>query len=473
MMKFDFTIDFQLDLLKYTVLDKNGYKALELYEDSYFSVTHHAIIAHALKTYYKRKRKVAGKAILLEEVTRLFNSRDYVNNITDNDREEILDTVNKLYKGVVTDGDEILEKTERFANYVELKDCVENVDLLDYNSYEPFARKIQKAISPRIRKIEERGSFLIKDIKQRQLRRKDTSSIIPTPFWQVNKLTNAGGYSKGSIIVVLDRSKKFKTGMLVNVAIGYLRGKKVLVIDLDNGEDEFMTRVEQGLSRKKKAEILSGDFDKQIRQSLVKRKKLKSEMVVKRMPALTTTANDIRSYMDYLYREFGFVPEVLIVDYIGKMGCISGKDSLHERISEAYIDMGNLALEKNIEHVWTAHHVTKDAVKRRESKRYEASDLSGSIDISKHVQAIYGLNRTPEEEDAGIQRLEVVEQRDGVPKGRAVFKIDIATNYMKEFNEEQRKEFDDQFEEAFDSEGEDYKKPHKPIRKPKGDFDAQ
>ena len=470
-MKFDFSTEFQFDLLKYTVLDRNGYKALELYQDSYFVLTHHAIIAHALKGYYKRKRKVPGRTILIEEINRLLNSKDYINNVTDDDRKEVLDIINKLYKGIVTDGDEILEKAEKFAQFVDLKESIENVDLLDYNNYDAFSRKVNKAISPRLQKMEERGSFLIKDVRHRQLKRMDSSSIIPTPFWQVNRLTNAGGYAKGSIIVVLDRSKKFKTGMLVNVALGYLRGKNVLVIDLDNGEDEFMTRIEQALIKKNKKEILDGEFNKQVNKALLKRKRLGSELVIKRMPALITTANDIRTYMDYLYREFGFVADELIIDYIGKMGCISGKDSLHERISEAYIDIANLALEKKIEHVWTAHHVTKDAVRRREAKKYESSDLSGSIDISKHVQAIFGLNRTPEEEAKGIQRLEVVEQRDGVPNGRAVFNVDIATNFMKELTEEKRREFDIRYKEHFDDEEDDEPKDKKQKRT-NADLDA-
>ena len=466
-MKFDFTTDFQFDLLKYTILDRNGYKALELYQDSYFSLTSHAFIAYVLKSYYKKKRKIPGKTILVEEIIKTFKHRDYTNNLTDDDRKEILDIINRLFKGTVVDGDDILEKAEKFAQFVDLKESIESVDLLDYNSYDGFSRKILKAVSPRLQKLEERGSFLVKDVRHRQLKRMDSSSIIPTPFWQINKLTNAGGYSKGSIIVILDRSKKFKTGMLVNAAVGYLRGKNVLVADLDNGEDEFMARIEEAIIKKTKKEVLSGEHNKQIQRALRKRKRLKSELVVKRFPALVTTANDIRNYMDYLYREFNFVVDILIVDYIGKMGCISGKDSLHERISEAYIDISNLALEKNIEHIWTAQHVNREAATKRESKKYEATDAAGSMDISKHVQAIYGLNRTPEEEASGIQRLELVEQRDGVTKGRAVFWANMATNSMKEMTELERKNFDNKYSD--ESEEGDIKKPK---RKLTGDLDA-
>ena len=129
--------------------------------------------------------------------------------------------------------------------------------------------------------------------------------------------------------------------------------------------------------------------------------------------------------MQYLYREFGFKAEELIIDYISKMGAISGKDSLHERIGDAFIDIGNLALDEHIEHVWTAAHVTRQAAKNRMATKYDSTDIAGAIDISRHVQAIFGLNRSADEELNGYQRLEVVDQRDGVPRGRAVFKTDI------------------------------------------------
>ena len=54
--KFEFTTDYQWNLLKYTVKDRDGVKALELYNDSYFTLNEHGIIAHSLKNFYKKTR---------------------------------------------------------------------------------------------------------------------------------------------------------------------------------------------------------------------------------------------------------------------------------------------------------------------------------------------------------------------------------------------------------------------------------
>jgi len=428
-MKFKFTTDFQFDLLKYTVLDKNGYKVVELYDDSYFTLTEHSVIAYTIIHYYKRTKSIPGKTILVEELHKTFDHREFVNNLTDEDRKEILSITSSLFKGHVKDGDEILASTEKFAQYVDLKHEVENVDLLDYEQYDTFSRKIQKAISPRLQSIEERGSFLVKDARYRQVTRKERGSIIPMPWTKLDRLTNAGGYAKNSILVILDRAKKFKTGALVNISTRYMQfhKKNVLVIDLDGGEGEFLLRSEQCMANLTKREVLDedGDYDDVIKSQIKKSKRVGGEIIAKRMPALTTNASDIESYMDYLYREYQFQVDILVIDYIAKMGAISGKDSLHERISEAYIDVGNLALKKGIELVWTAQHVTRDAAKAREKSIYESTDVAGAIDLTRHVQAIFGLNRNPREETKGFQRMEIVDQRDGPGHGHIVFKIDL------------------------------------------------
>lgn len=434
-MKFKFTTDFQFDLLKYTVLDKNGYKAIELYDDTYFTLTEHAVIAYTLKNYYKRKKIIPGRTILLEELYKTFDHREFINNLTDEDRKEILSITQELFKGILKDGDEILANTEKFAQYVDLKHEIENINLLDYDQYDIFSRKIQKAIAPRIQKIEEKGIFLIRDIRYRQIKRKEKGSIIPMPWRQLDALTNAGGYAKGSTLVVVDRAKKFKTGVLVNITLNYMQRhkKNILVVDLDNGEDEFLMRVEQCGSGITKRNLLDedGDYDHTVRKRFYSKRKQWGEVIVKRFPSLVTTANDIGNYIDYLYREYGFQTDILIIDYIAKMGCISGKDSLHERISEAYIDVNNLALAKNIDLVWTAQHVTREAAKRREGKVYDSTDVAGAIDITKHVQALYGLNRTEREEQLGYQRLTIIDQRDGPPNGRIIFRIDPAIQLLK------------------------------------------
>lgn len=76
-----------------------------------------------------------------------------------------------------------------------------------------------------------------------------------------------------------------------------------------------------------------------------------------------------------------------------------------------YIDVQNMALEEGLDIVLTAHHVTREGAKHKETK-YEESDISGSIAIIRNAQCVLGLNATEEEEENNVQRMEVVVNRD-------------------------------------------------------------
>jgi len=281
--------------------------------------------------------------------------------------------------------------------------------------------------------------------KQFPLYRQEVNPIIPTPFRQVNALTNAGGYSRNSLIVILDKPKKFKTGCLVNVAVGYMKMKKrIILFDLDNSADEYMIRIEQRTSGSTKREVLSGELDTKIQKIVRKYKRLGAELVIHRLPAYSTTTKDLQRIIKEHYKEDGIRFEIMILDYIGLLGTTDKREDDTSRIDRAFVEIRNLALEEDMEHVWTAHHVVRGAEKR-EKTRYLGTDIAKSIDITRHVQAIWGLNRTIDEEEQGFLRMEIVDQRDGVPRGRAVFTVSQEKQTMVELTKGQREEYDKQF----------------------------
>ena len=232
--------------------------------------------------------------------------------------------------------------------------------------------------------------------------------------------------------------------MLINAARLLLRRKKkILMIDLENGEDELLIRTEESIKNYTKRQILSGELDNSIRKTLRKYQRLGAEFAVKRLPALSSTANDIQDVIDYSYQEYGIQYDDIIIDYLGLLGSISGQKDDKDRIAQAYLDVANLAARNNIDHVYTAHHVTREASKRA-ATRYTSNDIAKCIDIVRHVQAIWGLNRTEDEVDQNVFRMELVEQRDGKPYAKALFHVNLDTQKAEEFTKEQRREYDNQ-----------------------------
>ena len=209
-----------------------------------------------------------------------------------------------------------------------------------------------------------------------------------------------------------------------------------------------MDRMIQSSINVSKKDLYTGDFDKKEASHIRKLSRFGVELVIERVPAMITDCNYIRDLIDKLHSQ-GINIQVVIIDYAAKLASIARDKDDFDRISNVYVDIQNLADEENLDCIWTANHITRDGAKHRET-RYEENDISGAISIVRNAQGIYGLNATPQEEAEGIQRLEIVVQRDGLPFGRAVFKVDVEHQRAVELTKEQRKAYDEVYGYALD-----------------------
>lgn len=450
-VQFTFSCDFQAEVLKYLLRDPEGGLVLKRLKPNYFVLIEHSIIAEGIFKYYKKKRRIPSENILKEVIKELLESKNYVDLVTNEDLPEINRIIKSLYSEPLKDSDYIQEKIYQFSTWVDMKNLNDSFDLDNFDQYEAYSQKVDKILRKSKPKKEDEPSFLIRDVVERQFKRQAEPDIVPTPSRQINELTNAGGFARGSVAVLLDKPKARKTFFLVNLAIGYLKMRKsVLYIDTENGQNQIMDRFIQSSLNKTKKEIYSGDFDKLEQRHIRKLSRFGVELVVERVPAMVTDCNYIRDRILKLKSQ-GIDIKVLVIDYLAKMASISGDKDDFERISNAYIDAQNLAEEMDIDCIWTANHVTRNAYKHRKT-RYEENDIAKCVDIIRNSVAIFGLNCTEQEEKDGIQRLELVVMRDGKPNGRALYKVDIERQRAVEFTKEQRKKYDELYSETIDNE---------------------
>lgn len=444
--KFLFDVDFQWDILRYTLNDKNGYKALLLYKHEYFDLEDQKVIARAIQRFFKRTQRIPKLAsVLNEELNSLFKTKDYAQAFLQKDRIAIKKRVRLLFKNGLKEPDEIFSKITTFASYVEFKKVLTEVNLTDYNQYQTYLKKIQNAINMGVRVNEKQGMFLVGSINTRLITRKNNDElIISTNIRQMDRLTNAGGYSKGSVIVFMDRPKKGKTLLLVNIARWFIskrsekagsKNKKVIYFDLENGEANISARLDQAVVRSNKLDVLNGKFDPRLKKIYRKFKRLGGEIYTKRMPAYSTTT-DFQRVMDELYTEYGMKFEVGIIDYMGLMGSVSARKEDVDRIGDAYLDVKNWAEHNNLDMVFTGHHVKREGYQRRPF-RYRPDDLAKCIDIERHIDALYGIQQNEQEEAEGILRLEMIVQRDGLPSGRCLFNMKLDQQRLTELTHDE------------------------------------
>lgn len=463
--KFVFNIDFQWAILQYTLTDKNGFKIVDLYKPEYFDNIHQRVIADGIKTFYKARKRIPDSVTLGEEVRKLFLKPKYADLFLKTDRIQVTKRITKLFKGHVKEPDSILDDCIKFASYVKFRNTLSTVNIEDFSQYGNYCKQFQEAINVGVSLKENQGTFLVNGVKLRQIQRQNNENIYPTPFRQMNRSTNGGGYTKGSLIVIIDKGKGGKTKVLINIAKGYLKmRKKVLYIDLENGEANITDRMDQSILGKDKMEILSGKHDLALQKIYRRYKRLGSDILIRRLPSLTTTTDDLQKVVDWAYNEHGFKTEILVLDYAANMGCLSNiKNDDNARISNAYIDLKNFADKNDLESVWTGHHTVRLADKRRPTK-YEPNDTAKCIDVHRHVDAMWGINQNDSERANDVFRLELVDQRDGVQEFKVLMKDYPKIQRIQEFNKEELQAYYEQETEIVD------KVKKAPLRKPINDL---
>lgn len=441
--KFTFTMEFQLEVLRFLIQSKESLLILPKLKVGYFALIEHALIFETLLKFTRKYKKIPSKPLMIESFTKLLEGKEYVSLVTKDDIPNIKKIIDNLYNIPLQDEDIIRDNIYKFIAYIEMKNLNESMDLSNFDLYEEYQNKVANIIRKSQPRKEEEPLFMVEGTTRRQLFRRTDPDIVPTPYWQLNKLSNGNGYSRGSIFVLLDRPKAKKTFALINIARGYLTMKKnVLYIDTENGKNQIMERMVQSTLSKTKLEILSGEYDKLEQKHMRKYKRLGVEFIVERVPALVADANTIRGIINKIEAENNIKINILMIDYAAKLASISRDKEDTERIGNVYVDLDNLATEANIDHIWTAQHVKREAANHKET-RYEDNDIASAISIVRNAQCILGLNSTQEEEDNGIQRLEVVVQRDGKPTGRVLFNVDVDKQRWKEFSRDARRAYDE------------------------------
>src|SRR5690606_27079888 len=144
---------------------------------------------------------------LIEELKPIFKHCDIANTLKDQDSSDIIRMLKALYKGPIKDGEEILDSVINFASYIVVKDIVDKFDIKDYHKYSSVVTRIKSAVNKEMELGDKTGIFLVSGVRSRVIRRKLNPSVLPTPFYQVNASTNAGGYPKHSVIVLMDKQK--------------------------------------------------------------------------------------------------------------------------------------------------------------------------------------------------------------------------------------------------------------------------
>lgn len=244
--------------------------------------------------------------------------------------------------------------------------------------------------------------------------------------------------SRGTVLIFLAPAKRGKTWFLINVGrtIAVVNRKKVVHISLEMSEEQVKQRYYQSLfgATKRKGSIINRRLEKDDDGRLAaiedeevepdfylnNRREIENELnvhlsslgsrinnvIIKRFPPRTLTTETLDAYLDNLEATEGFIPDAIILDYIG----IMKTDPRNHRITLGRVleDFRAVCVRRNVAGV-TAHQISKaGAESASTSSTHVAEDWSmiGTADI------ILVYAATDAERKLGLGRLRVTNARD-------------------------------------------------------------
>lgn len=211
------------------------------------------------------------------------------------------------------------KQVERFcrerAVYKEFVDGAEKIN--DQDGFSEVIDKLSAALQ--ISLIQDLGTDVLEDVEERIKRRLDDQPYLSTGWTNVDEQMG-GGIRKSEFLLISANSGGGKSVALSNLAVSMVKqSQNVLYISLELPEPMICERFETMITTWDKDTKLKKAHETAIIVESVK-EKYNATIYVKYMEPDSTCCNDIKAYLKQFETQYGFLPDVLIVDYLDILG---------------------------------------------------------------------------------------------------------------------------------------------------------
>ena len=247
----------------------------------------------------------------------------------------------------------------------------------------------------------------------------------------LNKITN-GGLTRKSLTMLLAVSGGGKSLVMSHMSAGFLReGYNVLYISLEMSEEKIAERIDANLMDIEVDKIK--DMGKDIFCTKINNiaAKTRGRLFIKEYPNGSAHTGHFRGLLEELKTKQNFVPDVIMVDYLGicasarvKMGGSVNSYAYLKSISE---ELRALAVENDVP-VVTAGQVNRGAYG---SSDIDLSDTSESMGIIHTCDLVLGLVRTEELDEMDQLMLVQLKNRYSDPAINKRFTVGLKRSKMK------------------------------------------
>lgn len=235
-----------------------------------------------------------------------------------------------------------------------------------------------------------------------------------TTGWADVDMNLGGGLSRTEMLLFSANSGGGKSIAMANMAVTYARlGLNVLYISLELSENMLAQRLDTmftGVSTvawRQNIQSIAGTLDDISART--------GNITVKRMH-VGTTANKIRAYLKEFELTMGYVPDMLIVDYLDLMGANEriSADNVFEKDKQSAEQLRDIGLDYNM-FIVSASQQNRTAI---DAKELNQSHIAGGISKVNTVDVYISIIMTPAMKAAGEAAFQFLKTRssDGVGK---------------------------------------------------------
>ena len=245
-------------------------------------------------------------------------------------------------------------------------------------------------------------------------------AVLPTGCKSLDEMIGGGLHPK-SISEILASTNVGKTLIMCSITSALvLGGWKVLYISFEDSELKIGQRIMQNIFDVTQTELRS--LNKEAYAKLWKRKTVgigHNKLVIKEYSEGCINALALKALIQELKEKRGFVPDVLVIDYIGCMipnGKPNPSENDNSKLREICAQVRSIGMEMNIP-VLTAAQSNRGGYGKAELGLDDTADSFGQ---TMKADVIFGITQTPELKEANMYTVKLLKTRYGQPKSLVV-----------------------------------------------------
>jgi RecA/RadA recombinase len=276
----------------------------------------------------------------------------------------------------------------------------------DMSALDRLETRWKKVVNTTFEPEEDTGKLYFSDYQARIKQRMERPEILKTLIPELDRVLDGGGFGRGELNLIAGGPGSGKSFFLTHLArAAVIQRKKVVFYSCEMSYEKLCVRLDSSFAALTAHELRNNI--EQVSNKLEKaHRHFGDRLLIKKFYSGKTKVSMIERHLDQLQRG-GFIPDVILVDYVNLLSAEIPTGSRHEDLDKVYIDLRGLIQERNLFNATGAQG-------NRESIKVEVTgmaELAHAFSGAAHADTIITTNMTAGEQQRQSMRLFIPKNR--------------------------------------------------------------